>query len=58
MACRLTGPSGRDLGIHYGGMRASAVSHIRRPVPERQDGILLVVDRLAATIRKAQSVTA
>ena len=49
---------GRLNVSHYSGIRASAVSHIRRRVRERQDGILPLVDRLAATIPKAQSVTA
>ena len=53
-ASRLTGLSGRDVGIHYGGISASAVSNIRRRVRERQDTILTVVDQLAATIRETE----
>ena len=58
LACRLTGLSGRDVGIHYGGISASGVSNIRRRVRERQDSILPVVDRLLATIREAELATA
>ena len=46
------------LGIHYGGISASAVSNIRRRVRERQDSILPVIDRLLATIREAEFATA
>ena len=58
LACRLTGLSGRDVGIHYGGIGASAISNIRRRVRERQDSTPRVVDRLLATIREAELMTA
>ncbi|MFH1919279.1 MAG: hypothetical protein ABIP48_05240 [Planctomycetota bacterium] len=57
VACRLTGLSGRAVGLHYGGISASAVSNIRRRVHETQSDILPVVDRLLATIREAESAT-
>ena len=41
LACRLARLSGRAVGTHDGGISASAVSNIRRPVRERQDGIRL-----------------
>ena len=50
--------NGRDVGIHYGGISAPAVSNIRRRVRERQDSIQLAVVRLAETIRKAELATA
>ncbi len=57
MTCRLTGLSGRDVGIHYGRISASAVSNIRRRLRERQNSIFPVVDRLGATIRQAELAT-
>ena len=57
LACRLTGLSGRDVGIHYGRISASAVSNIRRRLRERQKGISPVVDQLLATIRQAELAT-
>jgi len=58
LACRLTGLSGRAVGIHYGGISASAVSNIRRKVREGHAEILPVVDQVLATIRKVASATA
>ena len=57
LACRLTGLSGRAVGMHYGGISASAVSNIRRRVRQRQKDILPVVDRLLAAIRQAEVAT-
>jgi len=57
LACRLTGLSGRAVGMHYGGISASAVSNIRSRVRQRQKDILPVVDRLLAAIRKAEPET-
>ena len=56
LACRLTGLVGRTVGMHYGGISASAVSNIRRKIRKGRNDILPVVDQLAATIRKAKSV--
>ena len=58
LACRLTGLSGRAVGMHYGGISASAVSKIRRKVRQREIDILPEVDRLVARIRIAASTTA
>ena len=58
LACRLTGLSGRNVWIHYGGIGASAVSNIRRRVRESKDGTLSVVKRLLAIIHEAESATA
>ncbi len=57
LACRLTGLSGRDVGIHYGGISASAVSNIRHRLRRRQDSPLRLVDRLTATIRQTELET-
>ncbi len=57
LACRSTRLSGRAVGTHYGGISASAVSNIRRRVRQWQDGILSVIDRLAAPIRTAEPAT-
>ena len=43
-ACRLRRLSGRAVGTHDGGISAAVVSNIRRPVRERQDGILSMID--------------
>jgi putative transposase len=57
LACRLTDLSGRAVGMHYGGISASAISNIRRRVREGQPDILPVADRLLSIIHEATSAT-
>ena len=57
LACRLTGLGGRTVGLHYGGISASAVSNIRRKVREGQIDILAEIDHLPSIIRRAISGT-
>ncbi len=54
LACRLTGLSGRAVGLHYGSISGSAVSNIRRKVREGENNILPVVNRLLKRIRNNQ----
>lgn len=55
LACRLTGLSGRAVGLHYGGISGSAVSNLHRRLRQGKNGLLPVVDQLLATIHKATS---
>ena len=57
LACRLTGLSGRTVGLHYGGISASAVSNIRRKVREGQIDIRPEVDHLLSIIQKSGLAT-
>ncbi len=52
LACRLTGLTGRAVGMHYGGIGASAVSNIRSRVRQSPEDILPVVERLQLAIRQ------
>jgi len=54
-ACRLTGKSGRAVGIHYGGISASAVGNIRRKVRGGQIDVRPEVEHLQSMIRRANS---
>ncbi len=58
VACRLTDLSGRAVGMHYGGISASAVSNIRRKVRKGWGDVLPVVDQLLSMINKAIPGTA
>jgi len=55
LACRLTGESGRAVGMHYGGISSSAVGNIRRKVRDGQIDIDRQLDSLLSKIRKANS---
>ena len=57
LACRLTGKSGRAVGMHYGGITGAAVANIRRRVREGQIAIPPEVDRLMSRIRRASDGT-
>lgn len=52
LACRLTGLSGRAVGMHYGGISAAAVSNIRRKVREGPADLLIAVDRVMERIHE------
>ncbi len=52
LACRLTGQSGRAVGMHYGGISGAAVGNIRRKVREGTIDILPAVERLLLQLRK------
>jgi len=53
LACRLTDLSGRDVGQHYGGTGASAVSNIRRKVREGEVDVSAEIDALTAKVHRA-----
>jgi putative transposase len=52
LACRLTGQSSREVGIHYGGISGAAVGNIRRNVREGTIDVLPTVERLLSQLRK------
>jgi len=52
LACRLTGNCGRAVGMHYGGISASAVGNIRRKVRQGELDIQAELDQLQAVIQK------
>ena len=57
LACRLTGQSGRALGMHYGGISGAAVGNIRRKVREGIVDVLPVVERLVLQLRERSGRT-
>jgi len=52
LACRLTGLSGRDVGQHYGGITAAAVSNTRRKIRDDQDNLATDVQRLLIRLHR------
>ena len=57
LACRLTGQSGRALGMHYGGISGAAVGNIRRKIREGIVDVLPVVERLVLQLRERSGRT-
>ena len=55
LACRLSGVTGRDIGAHYGGITASAISVTHRKVREGKHAVSETVQTLCARlIRRRQ----
>jgi REP element-mobilizing transposase RayT len=58
LACRLTGLSGRAVGLHYGGISSAAVSIIRRKIRQGDRDVAPVVSHLQQKIAKSKRLPA
>lgn len=57
LVCRLTGRSGRAVGMHYGGIGGAAVGNIRHKVREGAVDVLPAGERLVSQLRTSNERT-